>query len=365
MPDAESYFRLLAGLSSGVITLLGSVGIFISLIVQRRVERLQDILEEFMDLSYQEDINVTGKMYKLIEKYQMHYLMPDAPSRIILAYINASLAAILFSWLMMIILTLGKPPRIQELPIILLGLGAMGILFFFRHLLMNSISPLNKPLLSPIIPAPTKLRSVSYLSRYVNVSVKSILKQARLSLVLRVKTEEQQHHAEVILKEEISFDDFFYYLFIGEETTAYFISFGEIRYLFPPDPITKKPVPVEKNLNIPLGWCDLTSIITKDLSAQLLIFPRAEKHPIHYIYRFKGDSSVFRPVGEPEVKVNHMITFHVKSGHVQIKDDQQQIPRLLELSPKFTLNRRRYYIDATRPEQALEIKEARKDIFIR
>lgn len=364
MQDADSYFRLLSGLSSGIITLLGSVGIFISLIIQRRVERLQDILEEFMDLSYQEDSNVTGKMYKLIEKYQMHYLMPDAPSRIILSYINASLAAILFSWLMMIILTVGKTPHLEELPLILLGLGAMGILFFFRHLLMNSISPANKPLLSPIIPAPTKLRSVSYLSRYVNVSVKSILKQARLSLVLRVKSENNVHKAEVILKEEVSFDDFFYYLFIEADSTTHFVAFGELRYLFPPDPITKKPVPVEKNVNIPLGWCDLTSIMTKDLSAQLFIFPRAEKHPIHYIYRFKGDTCVFRPVGEPEVKVNHLIIYHIKDRHVRITEDHQQIPGLTELSPKFVLNRKRFFIDGTNANPDSEIKEARKDVFI-
>ena len=69
MFELQSYLRVILSICGGLLTLLGSVGIFVSLTVQRRVERLQDILEEFMDLSYQSEINLTGKMFKLIEKY--------------------------------------------------------------------------------------------------------------------------------------------------------------------------------------------------------------------------------------------------------------------------------------------------------
>ena len=62
-------------ISGGLLTLLGSVGIFISLIIQRRLDRLQDTLEG-ISLSYRSETNLTGLMYNLIEKYQMHYMVP-------------------------------------------------------------------------------------------------------------------------------------------------------------------------------------------------------------------------------------------------------------------------------------------------
>ena len=83
----------------GLFTLLGSVGIFISIIIQRKVERLQAILEEFIDLSYKSDLNLSGNMYNLIEKYQMHYHLPDTPRSILQSYINITLGLVIFLWL--------------------------------------------------------------------------------------------------------------------------------------------------------------------------------------------------------------------------------------------------------------------------
>jgi len=365
MFDLQSYFRLLSAISAGLITLLGSVGIFISLIIQRRVERLQDILEEFMDLSYQEDSNLTGKMYKLIEKYQMHYLMPDTPSRTILTYINTTISIVLVSWLTMVVINFRLPFRVEALVMILPIIAGLVVMVYYRNLLRNFISPINKPLLSPIIPPPTMLRSVSFLSRYINVSVKSILKQARLSLVLRVLNPSdsgEPGEAEVVLKEELSFDDFFYYLYLEDEQSTYFVSFGEIKYLFPPDPITMKPVPVERNVNIPLGNCRLTSLPREDLTGQLLIFPRAEKHPIHYTYRFRWEDRVIRPAGAPEIKINHLVTYQVEHGSIIIIEDNNKTPLLLQLAPHFRLNHRRFCLkDSCAPEN---LEECKQEVYI-
>ncbi|MHB8171935.1 MAG: hypothetical protein ACYDG6_10420 [Thermincolia bacterium] len=344
MFDLESYYRLLSVISGALVTLLGSVGIFISLIIQRRVERLQDILEEFMDLSYREDSNLTGKMYKLIEKYQMHYLMPDTPSRTILVYINSTISIVLISWITMAVLNFRLPFRGEALFMILPITAGLVVMIFFRNLLRNFISPINKPLLSPIIPPPTMLRSVSYLSRYINVSVKSILKQARLSLVIRLLESDGQAEAEVVLKEELSFDDFFYYLYLEDGKNICFLSFGEIKYLFAPDSITRKPVPIERNVNIPLGRCLVSSLPEKDFNGQLLIFPRAEKHPIHYTYRFHWEERVIRPAAAPEVKINHLITYQVAHGSIHIIEDKQKTPGLLRMAPHFRLNHRRFYL---------------------
>ena len=46
MLQKEQYLFIIISIGTGLLSLLGSVGIFISLIVQRKVERLQAILEE-------------------------------------------------------------------------------------------------------------------------------------------------------------------------------------------------------------------------------------------------------------------------------------------------------------------------------
>jgi hypothetical protein len=58
----NSYFFIILNITSGLLSLLGAVGIFISLIIQRRVGQLQDIIEELLDLSYEEGTNNTVKI---------------------------------------------------------------------------------------------------------------------------------------------------------------------------------------------------------------------------------------------------------------------------------------------------------------
>jgi hypothetical protein len=162
MFDFESYIRVLTSISAALITLLGSVGIFVSLTIQRRVEKLQDILEEFLDLSYQSELNITAKMYRLIEKYQMHYLFPDTPGRIIIQYVNLTVAAVIFFWGVSLAvgfkLSVSPKSVLYLLPLIL----SLIILIFYRYLLKNAVYPFGNNMMSHLIPLPEKLRSVAF-----------------------------------------------------------------------------------------------------------------------------------------------------------------------------------------------------------
>lgn len=98
MIDTQQYLFIIISISAGLLSLLGSVGIFISLIIQRKVERLQDILEELIDQSYAEGQNLTGTIYRLVQKYQMHYLLPDRTTKTIIHYVDATIALVTAIW---------------------------------------------------------------------------------------------------------------------------------------------------------------------------------------------------------------------------------------------------------------------------
>lgn len=357
------YPYVMLAVASGLLTLLGSVGIFISLIVQRRLERLQDVLEEFINLSYRSEINLTGKMYNLIEKYQMHYIFPQNPRRMILRYIDLNIIFILVIWVGLLFLYYEPPfsPEIilRSLPLII-GIYAT---LFFRQLLRSTIN-LENPLLDSIIPAPTKLRSISFLSRFVNLSVKSVLKQARLTLLVKAGTRDS-HKLKVLLKEELSFDDFFYFLLISEGETPCFVSFGEISFHFPPDPVTGKPAPVRRNVNVPLGEFTL-SRFPEELKAQFLVFTKGEKHPIQYVYLLSQGTSYLSPNSEPDITVNHQIIYTIKNDMVEILECESKIPHFCELSSFFHLNGERYYLDRLHQgyNQSANLKTSHEEVFI-
>lgn len=346
MIETNNYSVLLLAVAGGMLTLLGSVGIFIPIIVQKRLDRLQDILEDFINLSYRSETNLTGLMHNLIEKYQMNYLFPHKPRFLILRYIDVNIFFILVIWITAFLLAYQPPlsPHLllQLIPL-LIGIYAS---FFFRRLLRNTID-LEKPLLETIIPPPVKLRSISYLSHFVNLSVKAILTQARLTLHVNLSQEEEekgQVQAEVFLKEELSCDDFFYYLILQEEEKALFSAFGEIILHFPSDPVTGKPVPVCRNLNIPLGSFAMQPH-GGDLSAKLLIFTRGEKHPVQYTYRLAKGIGFLSSASGPEIVVNHQITYTIKQNQIKILAYNASIPLFENLSPFFLLNGERYYLN--------------------
>lgn len=314
MLDFESYIRVLLSVTSGLITLVGSVGIFVSLTVQRRIERLQDTLEEFMDLSYHNSANLTGNMFRLIEKYQMHYQLPTSPSRRILNYIDLTITVVIFSWLSVLMIDFKAPWDWRSVPYLIPVTTGLAIMFFYRYLLKNAINPIHNSLFTPLIPPPFRLRSVSFLSKYVNVSVKTILKHARLRLVVKKKEGKDL----VVLKEELSFDDYFYYIELNDGQKPIFIGFGELRLAFPDEPITGKPVPAVKNINIPLGQIPIAALASTELSARLLIFPRGEKHPIEYQFLLKKQGEGIGMLTDPEISINYLITYRVHRGCFQL-----------------------------------------------
>lgn len=357
MLENPLYTYIVMAIAGGLLTLLSSVGIFISLIVQRRLDRLQDILEEFIDLSYRSEINLTGKMYNLIEKYQMHYLFPRKPQAMILRYIDLNILFILVLWSGTSLMHYQEPFS----PLLLLQLAPLGIgiyaSLFFRRLLRNTVN-LETPLLDTIIPAPVKLRSISYLSHFVNISVKSILKQARLTLHCEQQKDERGERVlKVYLKEELSFDDFFYFLLITEQGKPCFLSCGEVTFCFPPDQITGKPVPAQRNVNVPLGQFRLQGLMEKDpaeggqvgdageMEGNFLVFTRGEKHPIQFTFRIKGGARFISSQSNPEITVNHQIMYQVENNRVNLLECPDNIPYLCEFSSCFHLKGERYYLD--------------------
>lgn len=364
----EIYPQVLLSIAGGLLTLLGSVGIFISLIIQRRLDRLQDTLEEFINLSYRSETNLTGLMYNLIEKYQMHYMFPHQPRLMILRYIDLNIFFIIILWVV-ILFSYYEPP-FQMASLLRLMPLATGIYatFFFRKLLRNTIN-LENPLLDSIVPVPTRLRSISYLSHFINLSVKSILKQARLTLFLTIeKKDGPGKKVTVFLKQELSFDDFFYYFMVSEEETEkpVFISYGEIRYYFPPDPITGKPVPVRRNLNIPLGTYLQQQEDPPPLQALFLVFTRGEKHPIQYLYQLVQETSFYTTKSITESTVNHQIVYTMQDNQVNIVDCETNIPYFNQLGANFRLDGQRYFWDAARGEitEACQLQHCKDQVFI-
>lgn len=340
MDDYQSYLRIIASVVAAVVTLLGSVGIFVSLTVQRRVERLQDILEEFLDFSYHSDINITGKMYKLIEKYQMHYMFPDTPGKIILQYINLTIITVIISWVIILAHEFRVNWTLTGLFYLVPMFLAILIFIFYRHLLKNVIYPSGNNLMSPLIPPPVQLRSVSFLSRYVNVSVKSLLRQARLRLLIKTQKDGK---TVVILKEELSFDDFMYYLIITSEKKPVFVSYGELKITFGNQPVTGKPVPVAKNVNIPLGYIPEDNLSENQLEARFFIFPRGEKHPLEYIFNLQKQGDVITMSGDPEISVNYMFTYQMTRGKFVILEENGEIPFFNNLVSNSVVPEKRFY----------------------
>lgn len=347
MFNDEIYPQVLLAISGGLLTLLGSVGIFISLIIQRRLDRLQDTLEEFISLSYRSETNLTGLMYNLIEKYQMHYMVPRQPRLMILRYIDLNIIFIILLWAVILFSYYEPPLQVSSLlRLIPLAIGIYAA-FFFRKLLRNTIN-LENPLLDSIVPVPTRLRSISYLSHFINLSVKSILKQARLTLLLTIdKDQGPNKEITVFLKEELSFDDFFYYLLVSHEETEepVFIGFGEIRYYFPADPVTGKPVPVRRNINIPLGSYIQEQEDLPTLQALLLIFTRGEKHPIQYLYELEQEPSFYTIKNITDSTVNHQVVYSLSDNRITIVKCDANIPFLCQLSSDFILDGNRCFLD--------------------
>lgn len=347
MFEFQSYLAIALTITGGALTLLGSVGIFVSLIIQRRVERLQDILEEFMDLSYHQSFNLTGKMYKLLQKYQMQYMLPDKPSQIILYYIDITTLFVIASWLVLILMTFSPPWSVNSILYILPLIWGLILLILFRQLLKYAINPVKNKLLQTIIPPPAKLRSISFISSYINVAIASILYQARLSLVIRLNLtsyyQGKSIPGEVVLKEELSFDDFYYYLQITSGSKPLFLGFGELEVYFPDDPLTGKPVPIQRNVNIPLGKITIDPNINS-LNVEMFIFARGEKHPVKYMFQLVKEGKVFCPSDEPVIRVFTGVTYKISQDRLELLENQFHSAWLEELSPKFLLNNKRNYL---------------------
>ncbi len=342
-----SYFFMLLSISGGLLSLLGSLGIFVSLTIQRRVERLQEILEDLVNQSYLEDINLTSKIYHLINRYQMHYIVPDNPSRTITWYVNSTIIVVVSLWLTGCIIILVPPFSLLHILVIIPIPISIFILIFFRKLLKNAINPLDNSLLNSIIPPPVQLRSVSFLSSYVNISVKSLLKQARFTIFL--EKEKNSNKYLVILKEELSFDDFFYYFTIYDNEKVYFIGFGNLIMEFPPDPITKKPIPVQRNINIPLGNLNNIENLEK-LKASKLIFSKGEKHPIQYDFTLGKNDNYFIPIEDPCCFNNQNITYKFSKNFLNIIECKAKIPYLKKVSNNFYLKPERKFLNKMKPE---------------
>ncbi len=349
MIKTSLYTFILLSITGGLLTLLSSVGIFISITMQRRLERLQEILEEFINLSYRSDANLTTQIYNLIEKYQLHYIYPKQPQGLILRYIDLNVFFILLLWSVSFIMYY-EPPfsfhLLLQISPLIIGIHAT---LFFRRLLRNTIS-LENPLLSTIVPSPPKLRSISFLSHFVNLSVKSVLKQARLSLILTfcsAVNNSDVRNVSVDLKEELSFDDFFYYLALHDDASCCFAGFGEVICRFPSDPITDKPVPICRNINIPLGCFTVNTLSDSctDLQAKFLIFTRGEKHPVQYNCCFMKGRGFLASRADPVVTVNRHIVYNIKKDKLNVLSSDPNIPRFQELLPHFKLNGNRYYFD--------------------
>ncbi|SMB80110.1 hypothetical protein SAMN00017405_0837 [Desulfonispora thiosulfatigenes DSM 11270] len=338
------YPYIITSMISGLLTLLGSVGIFISIILQRKVERLQAILEEFIDLSNNNNMNLSGKMYNLIQKYQMHYILPQNPRRIILIYLNATLGLALTLWTLLYFL-IYEGPFIWITVFYLLPLvGIILIMGWFRRLLYYLISIDSTPLLSSIIPPPKKLHSVSYLSSYINLSVKSVLRQARLSLLIKQEnTTGTKNPWVVTLKEELSFDDFHYFLVISDKDCPLFISFGEILFDFPIDSITGKPCPIKKNINVPIGNF-IVDNLSDDLNACLLIFTRGERNPLKYDLDLKFSNNYYTPASDLDISIEHQITYSIENNQINILENESSLPFIKELSSMFILNNKINYL---------------------
>lgn len=353
MLQSNTYFFIVLNISAGLLTLLGAVGIFVSLVIQRRVERLQDILEELMDLSYIDGKNITTKIQNLIYKYQMQYMLPAKPIKTVLAYINITIVFVLLLWGWLLFLTYRPPFQYESLIFLLPMVCVSAVMIFYRQLIKNTINPVNNNLFNSIIPSPRYLRSITFLSGHVNVSVFTIIQQARPAPVLR---KQDSTAWKVFLKEELPFDDYHYYFSIRKGNTIYFVSCGHLIIELDDDPITGKPQPIARNLNIPLGT--ITHLLEQsELQARFLIFPKGEKHPLEFNYTLRFENQVYYSSEAPSNSVNYMITYKFQSNNtLTILNINSDVNKALLMPPQLKADGfRRYY--NTEKKQFVIIKE--------
>ncbi|WP_028306904.1 hypothetical protein [Desulfitibacter alkalitolerans] len=346
MFETNFYILILLSISSTLVGLLGSTSIFVSLIVQRRVERLQEIFEDLINLSFNEEKNLTSEIYELINRYQMHYILPHGPSNTITWYIDFSIMLTISMWILAI--TLAIKGSIAPLTIFLLLplVICFPILLFFRKLLINAINPLDNKMFNSILPSPVKLRSISYLSNYVNISVKALLKQSRLNVSIERKVSEKKHPSikgKVVLKQELSFDDYYYYISIYDDKRAYFIGFGYLDLSFPPDSITKKPVPILRNINVNLGYL-LWNNLNDYLTVSLLVFPLGDKNPIQFDYSMLRDGSFFVPHKDTRCFINQNIIYKIDNGNLKLIRHESNLPYLAKVFNFYSKNNERCFV---------------------
>jgi len=348
----QYYLLILISLGTGLLGLLGSVGIFISLIIQRKVERLQDILEELIDQAYSEEHNLTGTIYRTVQKYQMHYLIPEKPVTTIMFYVDATIAMVILIWSTLHIAVTPGTVSLSLLPFFLPVIGTAVILFFFRILLKYAVNPLDNPLLNGIIPPPAKLRSISFLSGYVNVSVKALLKQVRFNIFVR---KDKDDRASIILKEELSFDDFLYYISIGPDDTPIFAGFGKVSFSFKPDPITGKPSPLQHNINVPLGTCNWSKFSEKEIEAHLLLFPFGEKHPIDCTFTLERQCDCYISVNKPQTTIVNNILYKASPERIALLQNNSNFA-VLETAVNYFDNEKpcRFFTDYSNLEGFLQ-----------
>jgi hypothetical protein len=316
--DSSSYFFIIISLSGGLLALLSAVGIFVSLIIQRRVERLQDILEEFLDLSYSNEINISIKVQNLIYKYQMQYNLPVKPIKTVIAYITLTIVSAIFLWSWLLLIIFEPPFKWHSLIHLWPLFAIIAIMIFYRHLIRSAINPVGNHMFKSIIPAPRFLRSIAFLSGHVNVDVTNIISQARPLPVIREKA---PNSMSVVLKEEIPFDDYHYYFSLYHEEEVFFISFGHMKIDLDDDPITGKPRPTARNLNIPLGELELNSN-NNFFEAVFLVFPKGEKYPIQFKFILKKEGRVYCAPQPPAVSLNHLITYCFDHNNLRIISNQ-------------------------------------------
>jgi hypothetical protein len=367
MFQLPGYNWVILSIVGSVLGLLGTVGIFVSLVIQRRVEKLQDILDEIVDLSYESEQNLTANIFRLIQRYQMYYILPIGTTKSVLQFLDYALLFSVLCWLSSLLTTFKPPLQIQTLIYILPIAGAMVLMLLYRNLLKNAFNPLEYKMFNVIITPPTQLRSVAFLSSYVNVSVRSLLQQARLSTVVRkVKGEENRgqssFNAEIVLKQELSFDDFFYYYCVPLHE-GYFVAFGFLQIQFPQDSVTRKPVPVGRNVNIPLGWTDWDNLPTKQVKATLFILPPGEKHPIRYTFDLYEENSYYAPFTKPVIRVDRDITFTINNAKIAILEGHEKIPAYELCQDWLLINKKRMYWSSTKENK--EPKECSEGIYIR
>lgn len=346
MFNANSYFFVILNVISGLLTLLGAVGIFVSLIIQRRVERLQDILEELLDLSYSEEKNTTVKIQNLIYKYQMQYSLPAQPIKTVLTYITLTVFFVILFWVWLLFLTFQGPFKAISFIYLLPMFCVSAVMVFYRQLVKSTINPVGNSLFDSIIPAPRYLRSIAFLSGYVNVAVSTIILQSRPLPVLRQK----ENSWSVVLKEEIPIDDYHYYCSVYLEDQVYFTGYGHIVIELDDDEITGKPRPTARNLNIPLGNMDIPENLS-NLEARLLIFPKGEKHPAEFRYELSKDSNVYCSSGTPDFLFNHLITYCCAGNNsVKILINRDEEKSLSLLPGEITGKGNRHYISGSRKD---------------